>query len=109
LFMKLLSTLIFLFLIFSSATAQSKKDLAVSLSAGILNSPYYTNAHASHFYGAQFDYYLSGRQIISAGYLAGQHDYFDNTLSNTNNYYLNDGNNAEGIYNTFTIQYKYKI
>jgi hypothetical protein len=107
--MKHFFTLFLICVFFSSAKSQSKKDLAVSLSAGVLNSPYYTNAHADHFYGAAFDYYLSDRSIISAGYFAGKHDYFDSILSNTTNYFLNNGSNSEAIYNTFTVQYKYKI
>lgn len=91
---------------------QDKKDLAVSVSAGYLNSPYYNNAHSRGFYGVGFDYYIAKRHVLSANYLAGGHDYFDNTLSNTpaSAYIVNPkGTNAQATYNTFSVSYKYKI
>jgi hypothetical protein len=94
------------------AFGQDKKDLAISLSGGLMNSPYYTNAHARSFYGVGFDYHLSKRQIISASYVAGKHDYFDNSLSNTpaSEYIvMPNGINAEASYNAFSVMFKYKV
>ena len=89
---------------------QDKKDLAVSFSTGILNSPYYYKAYAGSFFGFGFDYHISKRHILSASYLAGKHDYYDNILSNTTNFIiLPKGTNAKARYNTFAIAYKYKI
>jgi hypothetical protein len=91
---------------------QDRKDLSISVSAGYLNSPYYNNAHSRGFYGVGFDYHIAKRHVLSANYLAGGHDYFDNTLSNTpaSVYIVNPkGTNAQATYNTFSISYKYKI
>jgi len=70
-------------LVMLNATGQEKKDLAISLSAGVLNSPYYNNAHSRGFFGFGFDYHVSRRHVLSASYLAGKHNYLDNILSNT--------------------------
>ncbi len=94
------------------SSGQNKKDLAVSVSAGYFNSPYYNNAHSRGFYGAGFEYHIARRQVLSANYLAGGHDYFDNTLSNTpaSAFIINPkGTNAKATYNIFSISYKYKI
>jgi hypothetical protein len=91
---------------------QEKKDLAISLSTGIMNSPYYDNSHSRVFAGVTFDYHISKRQLLSVNYFAGSHDYFDNTLSNTPaSWYLVNpkGTNARAFYNTFSVSYKYKI
>ena len=69
-----------------TAFGQDKKDLAVSFSAGILNSPYNYKAYAGGFYSFGFDYHTSKQHVLSANYLAGRHDYFDNVLSNTGYY-----------------------
>jgi len=37
-------------LVMLNATGQEKKDLAISLSAEVLNSPYYNNAHSKGFW-----------------------------------------------------------
>lgn len=105
---------IFVFLSFFSLDTfgQDKKDLAISFSLGYLNSPYYNNAHSRGFYGVGFDYHIAKRQILSANYVAGGHDYFDNKLSNTpsSDYIVNPkGTNAQATYNTFSVSYKYKI
>lgn len=107
-------TLAAILLVFSTLLSfgQDKKDLVISVSAGYLNSPYYNNAHSRGFYGVGFDYHLSNRSILSASYFAGEHDYFDNTLSNTTAaeyIVMPKGTNAQGSYNTFVISYKYKI
>jgi hypothetical protein len=104
-------TIILTFLVLTTF-GQEKKDLAISLSAGIMNSPYYNNSHSGMFYGLGFDFHISARHIVSANYIAGGHDYFDNTLSNTpaSAYIVNPkGTNAKATYNTFSVLYKYKI
>jgi hypothetical protein len=110
--MRVFSIFILLVFLVLISFGQEKKDLAVSISTGYLNSPYYNNAHSRGFYGAGFDYHLSGRQVLSANYLAGAHDYFDNTLSNTpaSVFIINPKRtNAKATYNTFSVSYKYKI
>lgn len=95
-----------------STIAQYRKDLAVSLSTGYFNSPYYLNAHKRAFYGFSADYHLSKRHVLSTNYLAGGHDYFDNVLSNvpaTRYLRLPKKTNAEATYQTFSVVYKYKI
>jgi len=106
--------LAFILLTFSTlhSFGQDKKDLAVSVTTGYLNSPYYNNAHSRGFYGIGFDYNIAIRHVLSANYFAGGHDYFDNTLSNTpaSAYIINPkGTNAKAFYNTFSVSYKYKI
>lgn len=95
-----------------STIAQDRKDLAISLSTGYLNSPYYENAHKGAFYGFSADYQLSKKQIFSVSYLSGKHVYFDDVLSNVPAWrYLRlpKGTNAEASYNTFSVMYKFKI
>ena len=88
---------------------QEKKDLVISLAVGGLNSPYYEHARAGNFYALDFDYHLSKKSILSAGYLAGNHKYYDDVLSNDPTYGLYDGTNSEARYNTFGVVFKYKI
>ena len=89
---------------------QDKKDLSVSFSAGLLNSPYYQKASARGFYKVDFDYHLSKRHSVSVNYLGGEHTYYDNTLSNNpNGAHRADGTNSEARYRVVSISYKYKI
>jgi hypothetical protein len=92
-----------------SSYAQDKKDLAVSLSGGLFNSPYYKNAKAKGFYSFDFDYHLAKRHILSANYLAGKHTYYDDVLSNDPGTYNVDATNADAEYRTFSVLYKYKV
>ena len=103
--------IVFSFLTFSTM-AQDKKDLAISLSTGFFNSPYYNNAHKKAFYGFSADYHLSKKHVLSVNYLAGKHDYLDDILTNTpSTQYLRlpKGTNAEATYSTFSVMYKFKI
>ena len=103
---------IFLLCVASYTMAQDKKDLAISFSTGYFNSPYYKNAHKRAFYEFSTDYHLSKKHILSVDYLAGKHDYLDEILSNTppSQYlWLPKGTNAEAIYSTFSVMYKFKI
>ena len=61
---------------------QEKKDLVISVSSGLLTSPIYENTSAQGFYKIDFDYYLTSRHVITTNYLAGQHYYYDDILSN---------------------------
>lgn len=88
---------------------QDKKDLGISLSIGKLSSPYYPNAKARGFQNVDFDYHLTGRQILSANFNDGSHDYYDNVLSNTAFPLYEKGTNAHAYYRTFSILYKYKV
>lgn len=88
---------------------QDKKDLTVSFSTGKLTSPYYHNDKARAYYSVDFDYYLTTRQILSANFNAGKHDYYDNVLSNTAFPLYENGTNAKAAYKTFSILYKYKF
>lgn len=89
---------------------QERKDLVVSGSTGVINSPYYFNANAGMFFRIDFDYHITGRHILSANYLSGNHGYFEDVLSNdpTSTLY-GDGTNAVADYRTFSVMYKYKV
>jgi hypothetical protein len=90
--------------------AQEKKDLTISVSTGILNSPHYTQANAKEFYGIDFGYQLGKKHILSASYLSGQHTYFDDRLSNTQGSEIySDGTNSKAAYRTFSVLYKHQI
>jgi len=108
--MKILSLLLFILFFVQSVKGQEKKDLAISVGAGALNSPIYNMAKPMGFYKIDFDYHLTSRHIIAANYLAGKHHYYDNVLSNdpTGSGYW-DGTNSEAQYRTFSLLYKYKI
>lgn len=96
----------------SNLPAQDRKDLAISVSGGVFNSPYYGNAHAGSFYGLGFNYHLRKRHVLSANYLMGKHTYFDDKMSNTPaNIFLRlpDGTNADAEYNLFSVGYKYSV
>src|SRR4051794_14831598 len=85
--------------------AQVKKDLTVSIGAGVLTSPYYLNDMAKGFYSIDFNYYLSRRHILSANFNSGRHEYFDDVLSNTAGSIKSNGTNAKALYQTFSILY----
>src|SRR5687767_780111 len=105
-----LNTLLLCTLFVSILHAQGKKDMAISFSGGLMNSPYYEKADAKVFYKAGFDYHLSSRQVLSVEYLSGKHDYFDNVLSNDPSAMLKpNGTNSEASYQTFSVSYKYKV
>ena len=107
--MKTISLTLITGLIAIVSYGQDKKDLTVSVSAGKLTSPYYLNDKAKEFYSIDFDYNLSKRQILSANFNAGGHDYYDNVLSNTTGSIRSNGSNAKASYRTFSILYKYKF
>ena len=89
---------------------QDKKDLTLSLSAGVLNSPYYPKANAKFFYGVDFDYHLTKRNLLSVNYFSGKHTYYDDVLSNDPTGFLNaNGTNSDAEYQTFSVLYKYKF
>ena len=93
-----------------SVKGQEKKDLAVSVSSGLLNSPVYDKATAREFLGVEFDYHLTGRHVLTASYLAGRHNYYEDELSNAPTYRsFEDGTNAVAGYNVFSVMYKYKL
>jgi hypothetical protein len=89
---------------------QERKDLAVSVSAGLLNSPFYKDAVGRGFFKIDFDYHLTSRHIIAANYLAGQHYYYDDILSNDPiSIGYPNGTNSIAEYRTTSVMYKYKI
>jgi len=99
-------------LVLSAFTAfgQDKKDLGISISGGILNSPYFYKSYRGNFFSVGFDYHISERHIIAANFLAGEHRYFENELSNVPSYDVDrNGRNATAIYKTFSVVYKYKL
>ena len=106
--MKIILALI-LGLITITSAGQNKKDLTLSFSTGKLTSPYYPNDKATGFYGIDFDYHLTTRQVLSANFNAGGHDYYDNVLSNTAVPLYENTTNAKAAYRTFSILYKYKF
>jgi len=99
-----------LMLVAVTCYTQDKKDLTISLSGGLLNSPYYEKANAGGFYGFDFDYYLANRHILSVNYFAGKHTYYDDVLSNDPTRISGaDGTNSDAEYRTFSVLYKFKV
>lgn len=89
---------------------QEKKDLAVSVSTGFLNSPFYNNTTAREFFRIEFDYHLTSRHLLTSNYLIGKHNYYDEELSNAPAHRtFEDGTNAVADYNVFSVMYKYKV
>ncbi len=93
--------------------SQDKKDLKISLGAGLFSSHYYTNSKQRPAYNFSLEYSISKRHKISADYLSGKHQYFDNFNSNnsvpitTRGYEKNANSIAE--YSIFSTQYKYQL
>ncbi|MEX2594886.1 MAG: hypothetical protein WD426_19120 [Anditalea sp.] len=108
--MKAILTILISMTFLLTVKGQEKKDLAVSVSTGLLNSPTYENASARGFFKIDFDYHLTRRHIVTAIYLAGEHYYYDDVLSNdpTGHVYKN-GTNSRADYRTFSGMYKYKV
>jgi hypothetical protein len=90
-----------------SSYAQQRKDLVVSVAAGKITSSYYPENKLGEFFSLDFDYHLSKRQILSANYNDGGHNYYDNILSTVPGYIKSDRTNAKASYRTFSILYKY--
>jgi hypothetical protein len=107
--MRRLILLLLTILLTTISFAQDRKDLAVSFSTGVLTSPYYPNDKARSYYNVDFDYYLAKRHILSANFNAGKHNYYDNVLSNTAIPFYENNTNAEALYRTFSILYKFKF
>ncbi len=101
----ILATIVSLMTLTSSA--QQKKDLVISVAAGTMTSPYYSESKAGHFYNIDFDYHLSKRQVLSANYNTGAHNYYDNILATDPAFLKSDGTNAKASYRTFSVLYKY--
>lgn len=98
-------------LIFSAVFAQSKRQLAISLSAGKYNTPYYDAAKARSLFGIEADYGIAERHLLSIGFTAGKYDYAgDNDFTN-NYYYLHKGReiNRKVEDYVFKLVYKYKL
>lgn len=57
-----------------SSYGQERKDLVVSIAAGKLTSPYYSENHLGRFFNIDFDYHLSKRHILSVNYNDGEHN-----------------------------------
>lgn len=93
--------------------SQDKKELSVSLGAGRLNSPYYTNAKAGKFYSFDLSHGITKRQSLAAFFIVGDHLYYDNVLSNnavplsTPGYEKN--RNATADYRIFSVLYQYRF
>lgn len=91
-----------------ASIAQDKKDLGISFSTGRFTSPYYEKDEAGTYFNLDFDYYLTPRQVLSANFNSGSHDYYEDVLSNTG-IPLYENTNAEAEYRTFSILYKHKL
>src|SRR4051812_43872636 len=101
--MKQIILALFTSLITFSSFAQEKRDLSVSITGGILTSPYYLENNPGSFYSFDFDYFISKRHILSANYNDGSHKYYDNILSGDPGSVNSDGTNATAEYHTFSI------
>ncbi len=92
------------------ASGQPKSALALSVSAGWLNTPYYAQAFRGGFYNFGFDYYLSGRHLLSVNYHSGSHDYLDIAYAAPSVFLITPMNtNAKASYRTFSLLFKYKL
>ena len=108
--MRTLSIFTALFFIQLALFGQEKKNLSVSLSGGLLNSPYYDKANARSFYGFDFDYHFAKRHLLSVNYFSGKHNYYDDVLSNDpTSVSRPDGTNSHAEYLTFSLSYKHKV
>lgn len=105
--------LILLTISFSQSYGQDKKDLKISLSAGLFNSSYYTNSKPRQFYNFGFDYSITKRHIISTDFISGQHQYYDSIRVTTPIPLTTPGyekhTNAEARTTVFSVLYKYKL
>lgn len=111
--MRKLSTFICLVFLFNIASAQDKKDLSLSFSAGFFNSPYYKRAHTGGFYKFGAGYHLSKNHALSFEFLGGRHTYYDDILSDKNAAEsmigIHNNTNSFTLYTVFSISYKYKV
>jgi hypothetical protein len=106
--MKQFSFSLILALLVLSSAGQEKKDLVLSVSGGVMSSPFYNGSKSGPFYAFDFDYHLSKRSMLSVNYFEGTHHYFDNILSNDPmGTVKSDGTNAIADYHIFSVLYKY--
>lgn len=78
----------------------------MSLSSGLLTSPFYNDARPGVYFSFDMDYHLRKRQILSSNFTSGKHEYND-VISNVPG--TKDFRNATASYKTFSILYKYKV
>lgn len=89
---------------------QESKELSVSVSAGFFNSPVYDNATSRGFFRIEMDHHLTSRHILGASYLAGQHYFYDNVVSNDPlGIFYKHGTYSTAVYRTALLMYKYKV
>lgn len=92
------------------SNGQDIKDMSVSISGGLLNSPHFKQAKAKGFYDFEFSYHLQKKHVLSVEYIKGRHTYYDQILSNNPTSFTHmDGNNSDVIYHTFSVLYKYNV
>ena len=105
----ILLTIFFVTQVFS----QDKKDLKISLTTGLFNSKYYTNAKSRQFYNLGFDYSITKRHSICTDFISGQHRYYDSIRVTSPIPLSTPGfekhTNAEARTTFFSILYKYKL
>jgi hypothetical protein len=108
--MKIVFCFVMLALLSLPTWGQAKKDLVLSVSAGRLNSPYYSRAYPGGFVNLGFDYHLTERHILSVNYHSGRHRYLERRFSDPASYITDPGDvNAEAMYRTFSMTYKFKV
>lgn len=104
--MKKFQLVLVILIVATSCFGQKSKDLALSISAGKLVSPFYSNNTYGQFFNIDFDYYLSRRHVLSASYFDGRHSYFDQIPFID---MRSDGTNSIAKYHTFSVLYKYSF
>lgn len=108
--MKRIFLLTFLLGLTICSFGQDKKDLVISFTGGILNSPYFDKAKPAGYYGFDMEYFVAPRQILAASYFGGKHYYYDDELSNSPMVNLHaDETNSRADYRVFSVLYKYKV
>ena len=108
--MKSLSIFLITLVFAMTIKGQERKDLVIAVSSGLLNSPFYEKASARGFFKIHFDYHLTSRHILTANYLAGQHYYYDDVLSNDPiSIGYPNRTNSTAEYRTTSVMYKYRL
>lgn len=74
--------LILCYAVFGTAWAQ-QKQYTIALSYGFYAAPDVDQGQSKNYLSASFDYQLSPRWTIGSGFTAGQFNYYEDALSNT--------------------------
>jgi hypothetical protein len=99
-----------LLLVSFSAFSQQRKDLVVSVSGGIYNSPYYENNVSGGYYSAGVDYSITSKHVLQMSFTAAEHTYLERAMSNvTANMQIPGYTNAINYDWVIALGYKYRL